>query len=105
MAATSVLTGLRLSREVVKQVIQGVQGMRESSTYQLILDEGREEGRRQGRLEEAQKTLVRLGTKCFGPPSEAETNTLATISDLERLERMLDRLVPPANWRALLYTP
>jgi hypothetical protein len=75
--------------------------MRESVDYQRNF----EEGRREGRLEGARRMLVRLGTKCLGPPTEAEINTLSTITDLERLERMMDRLVTPANWRVLLNIP
>jgi hypothetical protein len=101
MTATFVFTGLRLSREIVQQISQGVKGMGEPSTYQGNFEEVRQEGR----LEGARRILVRLGTQRLGPPSEAEKNTLSTISDLERLERMLDRLVPPAHWRALLNTP
>ncbi len=39
-AAAFILTGLRHPREVVRTLFQGVHGMKESSTYQAILDEG-----------------------------------------------------------------
>jgi predicted transposase YdaD len=97
MAATFVLTGLRLSREMVKQVFQGVQGMRESSSYQLILDEGR--------VEERQKVLLELGTERFGPPTEPERNILSSLTDLDRLERITKRLLRAADWQELLSTP
>ena len=41
--------------------------MRESSVYQGILNEGREEGR----VDALQKTLLRLGRKRFGEPDAA----------------------------------
>jgi hypothetical protein len=75
--------------------------MGEPTTFQLDFEKARQEGR----LEGARRILVLLGSKCLGPPTEAELNTLSTITDLERLERMLDRLVIPANWRVLLNTP
>jgi predicted transposase YdaD len=97
MAATFVLTGLRLSREVVKQVFQGVQGMRESSTYQLILDEGRVEAR--------QQMLLEIGTELLGPPSETEKTILSGLTDPDRLKRISSRLLKAGNWQELLSTP
>src|SRR5437773_673031 len=43
--ATKVLLGLRYAAEFVEQLLQGVRAMKESTTYQAIKDEGREEGR------------------------------------------------------------
>ena len=43
-SATLVLMGLRYDRDEVRQLLRGVRGMRESSTYQMILEEGRVEG-------------------------------------------------------------
>jgi hypothetical protein len=71
--------------------------MKESSGYQIILDEGR--------LDEAKKILLRLGRQSFGVPSEAIKASLEAISDLERLERMSDRVLTAASWSELLDTP
>jgi hypothetical protein len=71
--------------------------MRESTTYQYILDEGR--------VEEARKILVRQGRIRFGPPSDQATSALARITDLERLERMTERLLTVSSWQELLDTP
>jgi predicted transposase YdaD len=64
-AATYLLLGLRLSEEAAVRLLQGVSGMKESTTYQAILREGREqglaEGRGMGRVEEARAILLRLG--------------------------------------------
>jgi hypothetical protein len=68
--------------------------MRESSTYQYILDEGR--------VEEAQKILLRLGRKKFGPPGEVVQSALSAITDLDRLERMTDQLLVVNTWQELL---
>ena len=95
--AAYVLTGLRVSREMAAQIFQGVRGMRESSTYQAILDEGRQEG--------MQSTLLRLGQQKFGLPNEAITTTLTAITDLERLGRMVDRILLVSSWEELLATP
>ena len=51
--ATRILMGLRWSPGLVGQMLKGVQGMKESATYQQIVSEGRKEGRKEGRIEEA----------------------------------------------------
>ena len=58
--------------------------MKESSTYQAILEEGRTEGRTEGQTEgalaEAKKVLRLLGDDAFGAPDE---RTAATIEGLD----------------------
>jgi hypothetical protein len=71
--------------------------MRESSTYQLILEEGA--------IEEIKKILSRQGRKRFGPPSESIAAALNSVGDLERLERMTERVLDAATWQELLDTP
>jgi hypothetical protein len=78
--------------------------MRESSTYQAILDEGREEGREEGALREARKLLLRQGRRKFGAPEPAIEATVQAITDLDRLERMSDRLLDVMTWQDLLAT-
>jgi predicted transposase YdaD len=97
LTAAFVLTGLRLSRDVTLQLFQGVRAMRESTTYQYILEEGC--------IEEARKLILRLGRQRFGPPSETVTAVLSGMTDLERLERISDRLLVVSNWQELLDTP
>jgi predicted transposase YdaD len=97
LTAAFVLTGLRIDRNVAQQLFQGVQGMRDSSTYQLILDEGR--------LEEARRLVIRLGRRPLGAPEPAALTLLQGITDVERLERMADRLTDVADWNELLRTP
>src|SRR5437879_3040668 len=57
-----VLTGLRVPKLQVAELFRGVRAMRESSGYQLILDEGREEGA----LRQARKVLLRVGGRRLG---------------------------------------
>jgi len=72
--------------------------MKESSTYQAIVEEGIAEGA----LKEARKLLFQLGTKQLGQPNARTLAALAKIIDLERIEALLYRLVTPNSWRALL---
>jgi hypothetical protein len=99
LTAAYVLTGLRIpDKAAARQLFQGVRAMRESVTYMAILDEGRDEGR----IDEAKKIILRLGRELFGPPDEATAATLAAIEDLERLEFLSDQLLKVKSWQELL---
>ena len=75
--------------------------MKESSTYQAILDEGREECR----AEALQKTLLRQGRHRFGNPPDAVQAAIHEQTNIERLERMTERLLVVSTWQELLDTP
>jgi len=83
--------------------------MRESTTYQYILNEGRAEGRqegeRQGRVTEARKILLRQGRIRFGDPNAATTAALEAMTDVEHLEQLSERLLLVTTWEELLATP
>jgi predicted transposase YdaD len=64
--ATYLLMGLRFEQSLASQLLEGVQNMRESTTYQAISEEGRDEGR----TSEAQRLLLMRGEIPFGPPDE-----------------------------------
>jgi predicted transposase YdaD len=105
LTASYVLMGLRLSRERAVELFQGVRKMRDSTTYQAILDEGRAEGEIKGRAKEAQRLLLRLGRKSLGDPDVAVEAAVHAIADVERLELLIDRIDEAANWQALLQAP
>jgi predicted transposase YdaD len=98
LTATYVLAGLRVTPEVAERLFQGVRAMKESSTYQAILAEGRTKA--------LQETLLRLGRQRFhNSPSEAVQTTIQAITDEGQLERMTDRLLIVSSWQELLETP
>jgi predicted transposase YdaD len=99
--AAYILTGLRVPKLVGANLFRRVRAMRESSTYQAILDEGREEGA----LREARKLLLRMGRRKFGAPEPATEAAVQAITDLDRLERMSDRMFDATSWPELLATP
>jgi predicted transposase YdaD len=117
LTSSFVLMGLRLSRERALELFQGVRKMRESTTYQAILDEGRAEGEIKGRAEgvamgeikgraeEARQLLLRLGQKKFGPPEASVAEAVRALDDVERLESLIERLLEVAGWQELLQTP
>jgi hypothetical protein len=68
--------------------------MEQSTTYQAII----ERGIAKGELIEARNTLLRLGSKKFGPPAPDVTAAIAAISDKGRLEDLTDRVLTAASW-------
>ena len=97
LTAAFVLAGLRVSRQKALKLFQGVRAMRDSDTYLYILDEGR--------IDEVKKLILRFGQKSLGTPGESVTATLAGITDLERLELLLERVGDVQSWEELLALP
>jgi hypothetical protein len=95
-AAAYILLGLRYSPELSARLFRGVVSMKESSTYQAILLEGREEGA----VIEARKVLRLQGDNVFGKP-DAPTIARIEVLDLEKLERLLERLPTVSSWQEL----
>jgi len=73
------------------------------------IEKGLEKGIDEGRIDHAQKLIIRLGTRRCGTPDSATQLLLASIKDLERLDRMHDRLTDPSGavsaWHDILATP
>jgi predicted transposase YdaD len=102
-AASAVLAGLRFPWESIKHWFRGVAVMRESSVYEGLLQEGRAEGRVEGRAEEARKILLKQGGIRFGHPADpASKAVLEALADLERLERLTERVLIVSSWGELL---
>jgi predicted transposase YdaD len=80
--------------------------MNESATYQAILAEGRAEGRAEGqaegRTEGERDALIRFGTRQFGPPDARVLASLQSISDVDRLGALAERLLDVSGWDELL---
>lgn len=95
--ATFLLMGLRFDQALATELLKGVRTMKESVTYQAIINEGA--------AEEAQRILLRLGTKAFGAPDAATKAVLAGISDPERLETLILRVGEVKGWDELLAKP
>ncbi len=72
--------------------------MKESTTYQAIVNQGLAEGA----VNEARKLLLRLGGKKLGRPSARVQSALVKITELERLEKFIEHLSTVTSWQALL---
>ena len=105
-AATYLLLGLRHPPEFIAELLKGVRQLKESSTYQAILAEGRAEGRAEGKSEgrtEGERALIlQLGSQRFGPPDAATRARLDAITSTEQLERLAGRLLAVETWSELL---
>ena len=93
-AALYILIGRRFEESLARRLIHGVQGMKESVTYQAIL--------REGRAEEGRTMLVRIASRRFGPPDDAIKARLGAIAEPERLEALADRILAASDWNELL---
>jgi len=98
--ACYLLMGLRYPDELIEKLLEGVQAVKDSTTYQKILRDGRAEGR----IDEARRILLRLGTKRFGEPEAAARASLDDIRDIDRLEALGERLFDAevSDWVDLL---
>jgi hypothetical protein len=100
-SATYILMGLRYEQALIGTLLQGVVSMKESVTYQAILEEGKAEGK----AEEARKILLMLGRRQFGKPSADVQATLDALADVSRLEELTLRVKHATSWEELLGTP
>lgn len=75
--------------------------MKESSTYQAILEEGRQEGF----VAEAKKVLRLWGDDAFGAPDARMAAAIERINDLAQLEDLLRRVRSATSWQELLGLP
>jgi predicted transposase YdaD len=101
-SAAYILMGLRYDQAVVQKLLQGVVTMRESVTYQAIIEEGKAEGLTEGRIEEARTILLLQGRSRFGEPSPEELAAVHALTDVRKLERLSLRLLEATSWSELL---
>jgi predicted transposase YdaD len=109
-AATLILLGLNYKPDFARALLAGVMDMKESSTYQSILAEGRAEGRAEGmalgeelgKAEGERQLLIVVGSKRFGAPDAQTKLILDGITSARRLEELASRLLDVESWRELL---
>ena len=68
--------------------------MRESVTFQAILEEGR--------VEELHRVILRLGRVRFREPDESIRNQIEAMRDIDRLEDLTERLLIVSSWDELM---
>jgi predicted transposase YdaD len=130
LAAAYIRMGLTYDKAVIDQLVKGMQQMRDSVTYQAILEEGlargieegrarglelgreqgrvegreegRQEGRQEGRAAEARDMLLLAGRKRLGEPDAETLAAVTAIAEIERLENLMLRLFEVESWDELL---
>ena len=100
-AATQLLLGLRYDDDQIRGWVRTMSWMRESSMYEAIVGR-REREVQEGRLSEARRLVLAVGTDKLGAPDAATVNALDAIDDVERLERMIRRILWASSWREYL---
>jgi hypothetical protein len=102
LAASYILLGVRYPEEFANAIFEEVLGMEESVTYQAIIRKGAAMGEARGRAAEARRVLLRLGEKRFGRPAASVKAAVEAITDVERLEALIDQLLDAQSWQELL---
>ena len=89
------LLGLRYLPEEIPETSRRNNMLEESSTYQLFIRRGEIKGLRQA--------LLRQGGLKFGQPTDSAIQTrIDSITDLGRLESLMERLILVSTWEDLL---
>lgn len=98
MAALSFLLQLRYGTVHTADLIRQFPEAREFGAFRVFLEEGRAEGR----AEQARALLLRQGRKKFGDPTAEQEVAVNAVADLARLEALSDRLLDVTTWDDLL---
>lgn len=88
------LSGMHVQRDRAWDIFTRALQMNESSTYQMVLE--------MGAVAESRESVLKLGRAKFGAATPEQANKLKAIEDLERLRRLLVRVLRVDSWDALL---
>jgi predicted transposase YdaD len=109
MTAAFILTGLRVPKEQLAQIYDGVRVMHESTAYDVWAEEserrGEARGEARGKIRQSHRLLLKQGSKRLGAVDPQSQSALTAIEDLDRLERMAEAVLSVASWKELLATP
>jgi predicted transposase YdaD len=95
--ATYLLLGLRYDLELARILLQRVLRMKESVTYQAVVEEGR--------IEEARRALLLVGKELLGKPDAATKGAINALEDVAQLEELMRRAAHVGSWQELLGRP
>jgi hypothetical protein len=82
---------------MANDLFRGVLGMKESSTYQFIVQEAT--------LQEARQMLMLVGQERLGKPDTGTAAAINAIADVRQLEELARRAVHVRSWRELIGQP
>jgi predicted transposase YdaD len=101
-SAAYILMGLRYEWALIQTLLRGVVAMKESVTYQAIIEEGEAKGEAKGKANEARKILLLQGRRRFGEPAAGAVAALDAVTDVQKLEELSVRLLEAMSWQELL---
>jgi hypothetical protein len=93
-AAMTLLLDLRYDRASLREILREMRTFRDSVAAQILVEEGR--------LEEARRLVVSLGSDRLGPPDTPTREMIERIDDLDSLERLIRRTFTAPSWQELL---
>lgn len=97
------LSGLRYDQAKMVSLFERFSmTLEDSTTYQATIAKGVAQGMAQGRILSLRETVLRLGTKKFGPPPVEVKAALDGIADVMRLEELSLRALDAADWADLM---
>jgi len=106
LSACNILLGLRYDNAMIQSLFRELRTMRESSTYQAILDEGRLEGRlegeKRGELQGLREAIIDATDVKLGLPPVSLTEKLESIVDREQLRRLIRVAVRATSWDEII---
>ena len=107
--STANLMGLRYRREEMSYLLRGIEMMKESIFYQMVLEEGEAtgeaRGEARGKAEEARRILLILGRDRWGEPDPLVVEAIESLDDLGRVEALVKRCSRASGWADLLAMP
>ena len=97
-AGTFLLLGLRYEMDQIPESLKRSHIVEESSTYQFVL--------RRGRIDGVRHSVLRMGANKFGRPADAETQLrIDSITEIDHLDALMDRIPSASSWADLLAEP
>ncbi|MGL6073021.1 MAG: hypothetical protein ACRC8S_02545 [Fimbriiglobus sp.] len=109
------LLGLRFDQDTIRQLLRGIAvTLKDSSTFQEVLQMGRNEGiiigeergevrgESRGKVESVKSNIVKLCTKRFGEGPSEVVERIQKETDLAVLEAMFDRAIDATSWAEFL---
>ena len=95
LAGTFLLLGLRYLPPEIPERLRRNKLVEESSTYQLILH--------RGEIKHAQRMLSRQGSLKFGQPEDPATQSrIDSMTDIEQIDALIERIPLVSSWADLL---
>ena len=120
--STYYLLGTKYDGAIINELLKGIGVMFESSTYTATIEKGKaiglregilqgqregilqgqREGILQGELTARRKLIIKFGTERFGKPPREIVARLDAITDIERLDAILEHTITAQSWQDAL---